>query len=89
MAILIGLSAEEQDLDIRENSIVALGDCVEFMTDILGREQVRDYATHLLISALSHQSDRIKLTALQRSSDYVKAIYVYFSKYITAFFQAT
>lgn len=38
MAILIGLSAEEQDLDIRENSIVALGDCVEFMTDILARE---------------------------------------------------
>lgn len=38
MAILIGLAPEERDSDIKENSIIALGDCVEFMTEILGRE---------------------------------------------------
>lgn len=42
-----------------------------------------------MISALQHPNEKIKLTALQRSSDFVKAIYVYFSKYIAAFFQAT
>ncbi|EAR88045.3 importin-beta amine-terminal domain protein (macronuclear) [Tetrahymena thermophila SB210] len=89
MAILIGLSPDEQDLEIRENSIIALGDCVEFMTDILEAEQVRDYTAQLLITALQHPDQKIKVAALQRSSDFVKAIYIYFTKYVSAFFSAT
>lgn len=89
MAILIGLSQEEQDLEIRTNSIIALGDCVEFMTGILEREPVRDYATGLLIAALQHPNENVRVIALQRSCDYVKAIYIHFGKYITAFLGAT
>lgn len=89
MAILIGLSQEELDVEIRENSIVALGDCVEFMVDILNREEVRDYATGLVINAIQHSNESVRQTALQRTSDYVKAIYVHFSKYSAAMLQAT
>lgn len=59
------------------------------MTDILGREQVRDYATGLLIDALQHKNENIRTTALQRTTDYVKAIYVHFGKYATAMLNAT
>lgn len=89
MAILIGLSNDESDLEIRENSIIALGDCVEFLQDIFSSEQVRDYASGLLIGCLTHPSEKIRLTALQRSCDYVKAIYPHFGKYVNALLQAT
>lgn len=89
MAILIGLQSSEEDIDIRENSIIALGDCVEFMDSILSRADVRDYATGLLLESLSHSNERIRVAALQRSCDYVKAIYEYLSAYVNALLAAT
>jgi hypothetical protein len=36
--ILIGLQEDEKDQDIKMNSIIALGDCVEFMKDIFSNK---------------------------------------------------
>ncbi|EGR29112.1 karyopherin beta 1, putative [Ichthyophthirius multifiliis] len=87
--ILIGLQEDEKDLEIKTNSIIALGDCVEFMKDIFSQKAVRDYSTSVLLQALQNKNEDIKKLALQRSSDYVKVLYEDFSEYIPAFLNAT
>lgn len=59
------------------------------MTEILEREQVRDYTINLLIQALKNPNEKIRITALQRSCDFVKPIYLHFGKYVHAFFEVT
>ncbi|EGR27486.1 importin beta, putative, partial [Ichthyophthirius multifiliis] len=89
-AILLGLSPEEQDVDIKTNSIIALGDAIEFMEELFQQKMVLEFSTQQLISCITNPLDveTLKL-ALQRTTDYVKTLHKYIGQYIVNLYNAT